>query len=205
MSGDRKSTDLHALQCVMKIINDVALMAPILRSFKYTRNKLMSSLGGDKPAMNDEVDEKGSHFGSKTAMLEAIGLLLPFLSIPEELAGRFVMFKVDNAALVFGWLHGGIKHDETAAMLIQAMIMVASYLGTEVHEQHVPRCSEEWAIMADSLSRRSTTTTADRFKLRHARRTRTDDLVLSWLRKPVADWSFPNYVLASVQNKMELP
>jgi hypothetical protein len=49
-------------------------------------------------------DEKGANFGCKSTTPEAVGLLLPFLSIyvPEELKGREVVFYVDNKAVVYG-------------------------------------------------------------------------------------------------------
>ncbi len=37
------------------------------------------------------VDSKGSRFGDKTTMLEAIGVLIPFLLVPELLAGQHVL------------------------------------------------------------------------------------------------------------------
>ncbi len=45
----------------------------------------------------------GARFGCKSTTLEAVGLLLPFLSIPRELRGRHVVLEVDNLR----WFSGG--------------------------------------------------------------------------------------------------
>ena len=47
-----------------------------------------------------QLDEKGTTFGSKSTMLEAVGMLLPFLCFPEEVKGRHVVFKIDNMAVL---------------------------------------------------------------------------------------------------------
>jgi hypothetical protein len=46
-----------------------------------------SDLTWPRSFIEQERDEKGALYGSKTATLEAIGVLLPFLAIPEELVG----------------------------------------------------------------------------------------------------------------------
>ncbi len=44
---------------------------------------------------------QGKAFGNKTAMLEAVGLLLPFLSVPWAVRNRHVTLEVDNISLIF--------------------------------------------------------------------------------------------------------
>jgi hypothetical protein len=41
----------------------------------------------------------GRGYGSRSAVLEAIGLLLPFLESPKELTGRHVLLEVDNVTV----------------------------------------------------------------------------------------------------------
>jgi hypothetical protein len=57
--------------------------------------------------LNEAVDSKGAYYGSKTTTLETVGVLLPFLTIPEQMCGRNVVFTVDNVAVVFGWDNKG--------------------------------------------------------------------------------------------------
>jgi hypothetical protein len=64
--------------------------------------------------VNSARDTRGCFYGSKTATLEAVGLLMPFLSIPEDLAGQNVVLYVDNMSLVYGWENGYVKNDESA-------------------------------------------------------------------------------------------
>jgi hypothetical protein len=53
--------------------------------------------------LNEATDSKGSHYGSKMVTSECVGLLLPFLCIPERLSGKDVVFHVDNIAVVYVW------------------------------------------------------------------------------------------------------
>ncbi len=101
-----------------------------------------------------KLDNAGKHFGNKSTTLESIGLLLPFLSFPEEIAGRFIRFKVDNIAVVYGWENGHVKFDSYATEILKAVNVAACFLGVKIFIQHVPRMSDEMAEIADSLSRR---------------------------------------------------
>jgi hypothetical protein len=55
----------------------------------------------------EKTDQKGACFGHKTTTLELIGVLLPFLLIPEQLINQHVVVKVDNVAC---FLVGQIGH-----------------------------------------------------------------------------------------------
>jgi hypothetical protein len=154
--------------------------------------------------LNEYLDEKGCSYGSKTATLEALGVLLPFLCIPEQLAGRSVVIYVDNMAVVYGWRNGYVKMDQTASILIRAVHLAALYLGVLLHVEHMPRCSDEWSVLADSLSRKSSTSYQDRARLRFSRKSYTPKLVSDWLNEPVVDWELPNVFLELIKNKMKL-
>ena len=107
--------------------------------------------------LNDASDSKGAHFGSKTTMLEMIGLLLPLLTVPNLLVGKHAVFAVDNIAIWHGWKSRGISNDITASILIRAMFLFSYYLGCTIHVVHVPRISTAASELADALSRSSTT------------------------------------------------
>ena len=100
-------------------------------------------------------DEKGSWFGSKTATLEAVGLIIPFIVFPEVVAGKHLVFKVDNAAVMWGWQSGYIKNDKTATEILKAVRYLGGFLGATIFVQHVGRMSDDMASLADELSRRS--------------------------------------------------
>ena len=44
-----------------------------------------------------------SKFPHNSALIEAIGLIMPFLEFPDRFAGKFVKCNVDNISLVFNW------------------------------------------------------------------------------------------------------
>jgi len=101
----------------------------------------------------DSRDEDGKYFGSKSTTLESLGLLLPFLAIPEVIAGKYVIFHIDNIAVVHGWAKGRVKNDHAASGVLKAVNIVASYCGTRIAVKHVGRKSTELADLADELSR----------------------------------------------------
>jgi hypothetical protein len=154
--------------------------------------------------LNEEMDEKGCFYGSKTATLEVLGLLLPFLCIPEQLAGRSVVMYVDNMAVVYGWMNGYVKNDQSASIIIRAISLAVQYLGVLLWVEHKKRCSDDWSTLADSLSRKSTTQYADRAKLRFARKSYAPAVVMKWLESPVEDWEIANVILEEIKKKIKI-
>jgi hypothetical protein len=78
---------------------------------------------------------------TRQTMLECIGMLLPFITNPEMVANRHIVLKVDNVACVYGFENGQVRGDETASILIRSAKIIAAYLGTVIHVQHVKRRS----------------------------------------------------------------
>ena len=78
--------------------------------------------------LTEKGDEKGSHFGSKTTMLESDGLLLPLLVFPDVVAGKNLLFKVDNTAVLWGWNSGYVRNDESATEVLKSVSYLAGYL-----------------------------------------------------------------------------
>jgi hypothetical protein len=157
-------------------------------------------LSWPKKFIEQEVDEKGARFGSKTATLEAIGVLLPFLTIPEELIGQHVIFEVDNIAVVYGWEKRGIKFDTSATTILTAIHLISGYLGATVHICHVPRRSNRWAELADNLSRKSSTTYQDKRMLTRARRSMVKGELLRWLETPREYTELPRKLLKELKS-----
>jgi hypothetical protein len=48
-------------------------------------------------------DKKGARFGDKTCTLAAIGVILPFLLIPEKLKNQHIICGVDCMGVVYSW------------------------------------------------------------------------------------------------------
>jgi hypothetical protein len=155
--------------------------------------------------LNEARDSKGAHYGSKTTTLEVLGILLPLVSIPEQLCGKHLVFTVDNVAVVFGWDNKVVKFDDTASIMIRAIHLIASYLGCVVHVEHSPRRSSQWEVLVDNLSRKQTTLFEDRRLVRNARRSNVQGHLLKWLENPVENWDLPYFLLGEVKRKLNCP
>jgi hypothetical protein len=153
-----------------------------------------------KTFLEEAKDEKGAFNGSKTATLEAIGLLLPFLTKPESLKGKHVVFRIDNMAVVYGWENKQIKNDTAATIVLRAVNLLAAYLGVHVHVQHIPRCSNTLSTLADHLSRKSSTTTEDMNMLADVPESEVNGSLVHWLSNPVLDWNLPRKLLREIKN-----
>jgi hypothetical protein len=143
-------------------------------------------------------DRHGSRMGDKTTTLEFFGLILPFLIIPKTLANAHIVVKVDNAACFFGWINKQSPNDEMASILIRSLHLIATYLGCQVHIQHLPRLSNWEAQVVDRLSREDTTTMADRKLVKSFQGYKVPLALKKWCESPVEDWDLPIRLLESV-------
>ena len=106
--------------------------------------------------LTKQRDEKGCYFGSKSNTLECIGVLLPFLTYPEKLRNKQLVFRVDNTAIMWGWNSGYVSNNATATEVLKCVRYLAGFLGARVFIEHVDRMSTEMASLADEMSRRDT-------------------------------------------------
>jgi hypothetical protein len=70
---------------------------PRSRSISFANNRILSVSTLKLPI--PFYGAMGRGYGSRSAVLEAIGLLLPFLQSPKELTGRHVLLEVDNVTV----------------------------------------------------------------------------------------------------------
>jgi hypothetical protein len=154
--------------------------------------------------LDEALDSKGAHYGSKTTTLEAIGVLLPFLTIPETLMGRNLVFTVDNIAVVYGWDNRTVKFDDAASVILRTVHIISAYLGCIVHITHSHRRSTKWEILSDNLSRTSTRSFEDRMLVREAKRSIVKGKFMEWLMDPQEDWDLPNILLGEVKEKLKI-
>ena len=130
------------------------------------------------------MDEKGRSFGSKSTTLEAIGMLLPFLTLPEKIKERHIVFKIDNLAVLFGWYSGFVRNDESASEVLKSVHYLSGALGTTVHVEHVDRVSNEMAELADELSSKDCSSKSRAIlALRNAERYEVTGYITDWLKK----------------------
>ena len=146
--------------------------------------------------LTEQKDEKGCHFGSKSTTLESIGVLLPFLTFPDKIRNKQLVFRVDNTAVMWGWSAGYVKRDETASEVLKCVRYLAGYLGARVFIEHVDRMSTEMARLADELSRReSSLSEAKKRALRKAEFREVKGFLWNWLKNPCAGGDLCNKIL----------
>jgi hypothetical protein len=133
-------------------------------------------------------DRKGARFGDKTCTLEAIGVILPFLLIPEKLKSQHIVCGVDCMGVVFGWENKKIKGDTCASILIKALHIIEAYLGSRIHVIHAPRRSDWVTESADNLSRQRTTGFLEKQMLSRGN-TVSPQVITDWLSNPMEDWT----------------
>jgi hypothetical protein len=148
------------------------------------------------------ADSKGSKMCQKTTTLEFIGVLLPFITIPELLTNKYVVVKVDNLACYFGWINRQAAGDATASIFIRALHLISLFLRCEVHIEHLPRLSNWEAQLVDRISRKSTTTKYDEALLRSFDFEMIPDCLEEWLKCPSDDWDLSLRLLMFVKNKL---
>ncbi len=155
-----------------------------------------------KKFVSESKDSNGTRYGDKSTTLECIGILIPLLTTPELLSGRHAVIRVDNMACVFGFENGHLKNDEPASIMIRAAKIVAAYLGSVIHVEHVPRRSCWEAELADNLSREKTTAFIEQRALSRFRRRTLPAALQRWMENPVSDWELPLRLLEHVESIM---
>jgi len=156
-----------------------------------------------KDFITQSTDKHGKNFGNKSTSLETIGVLLPFLLIPEKLMNQHIVCGVDNTGVIFGWQNKKLKRDGTASILIRALHLIEAYLGSVIHVVHVPRLSNWEATVADSLSRKKTTHFLEKQMLKRTGTFGNLKPLTDWLKNPVEDWNLPITLLSHVQSRCE--
>jgi hypothetical protein len=134
-------------------------------------------------------DGKGAKFKNKTTTLEMVGVVLPFLLIPEKLKGQHIVMKVDNTACIFGWENRSVAGDKCASVLIRGLHLITAYLGSVLHFMHLPRMSSWDAELVDRLSRERTTTFQDKKLLTCLQQREVPEFFMDWLLHPVESYS----------------
>jgi hypothetical protein len=127
-----------------------------------------------------------------------VGLLLPFLTIPDKLAGKQVVLQVDNIAALFGWEDKQVKGDIAASILVRALHLIEAFLACRIHVTHLPRMSSDAGRLADHLSREETTSEDEEREAKRVEVSLTSTALLSWLKNPQEDWQLAVDILQDV-------
>ncbi len=98
---------------------------------------------------------------------------------------------MDNLAVVFDWDSKIVKNHRSATIIIRAIHLLSDFLGVWVHVQHVPRCSDTYSVLADHLSRKSSTTKDDLQRLSNIEESNIGGALQDWCQNPSEDWPYP--------------
>jgi len=143
-------------------------------------------------------DSQEKRLGDKTTSLEFLGMLLPFIMIPEMLCNKYVIVKVDNVGCYYGWINKQIPGDEIASILVRSLHLICAFLGCQVHVEHLPRRKTWEADLVDRLSRERSTNWNDRALLRSFGTKRLPDCLSEWMKAPSQDWGLADGLLKHV-------
>jgi hypothetical protein len=165
----------------------------------------ISTLRWPKHLLIGQKSRNGSFFGTKSATLEMVGLLLPFLTNPRELKGKHVHLKVDNKAVVFGWKKKYAVKDPETSLLLRTLHVIEAFLECKVYVTHLRSMTTEIASLADHLSREKTTTAEIRASLSSVPWVTPTGALVDWLKDPLLDWDLPLKVLGDVKSLCSKP
>jgi hypothetical protein len=141
----------------------------------------------------------GNYFGTKSGTLEAVGLILPFITFPGELKNKYIVLQVDNTSLGYGWEKHYCKNDPETSLLLRTLHVIESLLECKIFVQHVKRRSSTIAKLADDLSRKSTTSAATLRRINKGKIHYAEGSLVDWLKNPVLDWSLPEKVVKDLK------
>ncbi len=158
----------------------------------------------DKKVLLNTVDANGKRMGAKTTTLEFLGILIPFLLIPEKLCNKHITVEVDNISCVYAWENKFSRQDNMASILVRALHMISFYVGSINYALHLPRMSTWEASMVDRMSRKSTTSEKDRNLINSFRNNPIPDCLSEWMQNPTEDWDLATKLLDHVEKKINL-
>jgi len=155
-----------------------------------------------KHFISERTDHMGKRFGNKSTTLEAVGLLLPLLAIPDRLQNQHIVFRLDNMGCVFGFENHKNSEDHTAALILKTVHMVGAALGSVIHVEHLPRRSDWLSKMVDNMSRVSTTSDIESLTLERFKSIGNSHILEDWMKKPRASYDWPYMVTKYVCSKL---
>ncbi len=149
--------------------------------------------------INADPCGSGSGYGSgsetlfltHSSVFEGVGLLLPFVCIPQLLKERNILLLVDNEPFVSSWQRRYAKKSKFTSILVQTLHILEATLPCRIFVQHRKRCSTTPATLVDKLSRASTTDQSALQATQHLHCYQPRGPLLKWLEDPVLDYQLP--------------
>jgi hypothetical protein len=141
------------------------------------------------------------HFANhNSGILEAIGLILPFISNPKLLVNSEIILEVDNIAVVFAWEKRYAKNDEILSIFIQTLHLIEAALPCKIYVEHVLRCSNPMSTLADALTRKATTPRDLHTKFRNIKFHKPKSPLKKFVACPTINWNLPLLIVDHVVN-----
>ena len=106
----------------------------------------------------------------------------------------------DNLATVYSWEKRYYKDDAETSLLIWVLHILEAKLECKTHSEHLPRKSNHIAILANHLSRASTTTHAELDQIKHVEWRTPKGALLHWICNPILDWSIPVKICSEIKD-----
>ena len=100
--------------------------------FYSRRSRGWSRLTWPKKLLYQAQEERGCCFGSKSAILEAVGLLIPLIAFLDFIASKQLVFKVDNSELMWGQQSGYMKNGKSASDTLIVVHYLGEFLGATI-------------------------------------------------------------------------
>ena len=125
-----------------------------------------------------------------SAILEAIGLVMPFIEFPEIFAGKFMKCNVDNISLIYNWEKRSTKSDEVPYKLIQILHLFEFALPCKIFDDHSPRGSSWQTKLVNNLSRKDSTSDADLATLKNCKKKTLSGPLADWCKNPHSSSDF---------------
>jgi hypothetical protein len=94
-----------------------------------------------------------------------------------------------------------MKGDECASIFIRTVHLICAFLGSVLHVEHTPRCSDWGSTIADNLTRKKTTGFQEQRMVARWKSIPLPAELLTWLNNPTQDWDLPFKLLKYVQEK----
>ena len=93
-----------------------------------------------------------------------------------------------------------MQGDKCASILIRCLHLLSAFLETIIHVEHLPRVSSWESVMVDDMSRKKTTTSAQKSLVNSFSHLKLPRVFSEWLKNPVEDWNLPFRLLSIVKD-----
>ena len=157
---------------------------------------------------NGIISQDGCKLNKSMAVLELIGPLLVICAGYKWCTNNCVRVWVDNQASVSTWAKGYSYSSQLATTLVKAIDTVAAGLNCRFDIVKITRCSNNFAIMADSLSKGDFRRFRDTEKLENLRLPSEmqpiPKTVLKWVARPQIDDMLGHRILLELATQTEV-